>query len=178
MNEAGCRNVQPWPLIWQSQFFGKRVCGTYGGDAFINVTRPDASTMECPKGTQACQSNTVANETLCYAPEDLALKCPITDIQIVESSAVSGYIAIGYTAKAFNETSSLVYSKTVPQLPPTTIRVEQEPCMDAFEQSNSPGELFYLPEMMRSGCTEEVNTGLVYDSRFTVSGLYTDLYTV
>ena len=50
--------------------------------------------------------------------------------------------------------------------------------MDSFEQSNSPGEQFYLPEMMRSGCTTEKNTGLVYDSRFSPSGLYTDLYSV
>ena len=50
--------------------------------------------------------------------------------------------------------------------------------MDSFEQSNSPGEQFYLPEMMRSGCTEEKNTGLVYDSRFKPSGIYTNLYDV
>ena len=50
--------------------------------------------------------------------------------------------------------------------------------MDSFEQSNSPGEQFYLPEMMRSGCTVEKNTGLVYDSRFKPSGIYTNLYDV
>ena len=50
--------------------------------------------------------------------------------------------------------------------------------MDALEQSSSPGQQFYLPEMMRSGCTEEKNTGLVYDPRFTPSGLFTDLYSV
>ena len=50
--------------------------------------------------------------------------------------------------------------------------------MNALEQSSSPGEQFYLPEMMRSGCTEEKNTGLVYDPRFLSSGLFTDLYSV
>ena len=50
--------------------------------------------------------------------------------------------------------------------------------MDALQQSTSPGEQFYRPEMMRSGCTTEKNTGLVYDPRFSVSGLYTDLYSV
>ena len=50
--------------------------------------------------------------------------------------------------------------------------------MDTLEQSSSPGEQFYLPEMMRDGCTEEKNTGLVYDTRFTPSGLFTDLYSV
>ena len=32
--------------------------------------------------------------------------------------------------------------------------------------------------MMRSGCTEESNSGLVYDNRFSASGLFTDLYSV
>ena len=50
--------------------------------------------------------------------------------------------------------------------------------MNSHEQSNSPGEQFYPLEIMRSGCTEEKNTGLVYDPRFTPSGLYTDLYSV
>ena len=72
----------------------------------------------------------------------------------------------------------MVYSKTVPQLPPTTIKVEHKPCMDSFEQSNSPGEKFYAAQMMRSGCTTEKNTGQVIDSRFSPSGLYTDLYSV
>ena len=97
---------------------------------------------------------------------------------IVDQTAVSSYQDLGYTAVAFNDTTSVVFSKTVPKLPPTTIKVEQEPCMDSHEQSNSPGEQFYLPEMMRSGCTEEKNTGLVYDPRFSPSGLYTDLYSV
>ena len=50
--------------------------------------------------------------------------------------------------------------------------------MDAFEQSNSPGEQFYLPEMMRFGCTIEMNTGLTYDPRFKPSGIFTNLQDV
>lgn len=47
--------------------------------------------------------------------------------------------------------------------------------MDAFEQSASPGEEFYFPEMFINGCTTEVNTGLVYDPRYIPSGLSTQL---
>ena len=161
-----------------NQFLGKRVCGTFGGDPFVNVTRPDASTMECPSGTTPCLATTIANETVCYPPDDLSSKCPITDIAIVDNTALSDYEDSGYTVRSFNDTTSLVFSKGVPQLPPTTIKVEQEPCMDALRQSSSPGEQFYRPEMMRSGCPTEKNTGLVYDPRFSVSGLYTSLYSV
>ena len=107
-----------------NQFLGKRVCGTLGGDPFSNVTRPDASTLECPSGTKPCLDTTTANETVCYPPDDLESKCPITDIMIVDTSAVSSYENLGYTVRTFNDTASLVYSKTIPQLPPTTIKVE------------------------------------------------------
>ena len=78
----------------------------------------------------------------------------------------------------FNSTATLVYSKTVPQLPPTTIKVEAEPCMDPLQQSASVGETFYKPEMVRSGCTTEKNTGLTYDPRFSLSGVYSTLFQV
>ena len=97
---------------------------------------------------------------------------------IVDQAVISSYQDLGYTAVTFNSTASVVYSKAASKLPPTTIKVEHEPCMDAMEQSSSPGEQFYLPEMMRDGCTEEKNTGLVYDTRFTPSGLFTDLYSI
>ena len=71
MKKNKCKQVEPWPLIWQSQFLGKRICGTLGGDPFANVTRPDAATLECPSGTSPCLTTTVANETLCYPPDQL-----------------------------------------------------------------------------------------------------------
>ena len=84
MKANGCTNVQSWPLIWQSQLLGKRTCGTLGGDSFANVTRPDADTLACPENTAPCLTTTPANETLCYPAEELASKCPITDIQLVD----------------------------------------------------------------------------------------------
>ena len=35
-----------------------------------------------------------------------------------------------------------------------------------------------MPEIVQSGCTEEANTGLTYDPRFSVSGMYTNVYDV
>ena len=91
MKGAGCSSVEPFPLVWQSQFDGKRICGTTGGNPFYNVTRPDAQTLACPDGTEPCLTTTPANETLCYPSADLESSCPITDIQIVDQSSVSDY---------------------------------------------------------------------------------------
>ena len=114
MKKKGCKNVEPWPLIWQNQLLGKRVCGTLGGDPFYNVTRPNPTTMECPDGTSPCLSTTPANQTLCYPPDQLSAKCPITDLLIVDQSAVNAYQQAGYTVRTFNDTASLVFSKSVP----------------------------------------------------------------
>ena len=47
--------------------------------------------------------------------------------------------------------------------------------MDAFQQSGSEGEQWYLPEIQRGGCTVEANSGLTFDPRFSLSGLHTTL---
>ena len=79
---------------------------------------------------------------------------------------------------AFNGTASLAYTKKWPSLPPTTIRIEAEPCMDAFEQSSSPGQKFYGAEVVTHGCTTEQFSGLTYDPRYRYSGLNTNLDSV
>ena len=50
--------------------------------------------------------------------------------------------------------------------------------MDAFQQSGSDGEQWYLPEIERGGCTVEINSGLTFDPRFSLSGLHTTLAAV
>ena len=40
--------------------------------------------------------------------------CPITDLRIVEQSAVESYTEQGYEAVNFNSTSTLIFSKNVP----------------------------------------------------------------
>ena len=82
----------------------------------------------------------------------------MTEIQIVLNTAVETYKSNNYTAIAFNDSTSVVFSKSVPQLPPTTRKIEYEPCMDSFYQSKSPSQMFYKPELMTFGCVEEKNT--------------------
>ena len=85
-----------------------------GGLPFLNVTRPSFSTEQCPSGTVPCLTNTAPNETLCYPEDQLSESCPITDIKIVDLNATSEYIDQGYILVDYNETATLVYSKTVP----------------------------------------------------------------
>ena len=172
-----CYNVQAWPAIRQSQFSSVRVCGKFGGQPFLNVTRPDTS-GKCPDSTSPCLTTTSAEETVCYPAEDHDAKCPITDIRLVESSAESTYTALGYTAMAYNTTASLVYSKTVAQMPPTTRKVEYKPCKRPSEQSASPNQKYYAGELAKSGCNLEQVTGYVNDPRFEATGLHGNVYDV
>ena len=47
--------------------------------------------------------------------------------------------------------------------------------MDFLQQSGSDGEQWYKPEVMTGGCTVEDHTGLIFDPRFSLSGLHATL---
>ena len=66
----------------------------------------------------------------------------------VEESGKQEYEDLGYTAIQFNDTTYLMYSKTVGSLPPTTIVVEYQPCMNPTEMSISPDQQFYKTELL------------------------------
>ena len=142
----------------------KRICGVLGGLDFANVTRPDANNV-CPTGLDPCSFETDANSTICYQEGSAATTCPITDISFMTSTAS---VPSSYGIVAFNDTTNIVFSRMASNnLPITTTRVEYQPCMDPFYQSNSPGKKFYGTELMQSGCSKEKNTGLTSDPRFT-----------
>ena len=105
----------------------------------------------------------------------MSAMCPITDIKFVLTSDLDTYTANGYhTVAAFNETTTLIYSTTTNNLPITSTAVQYQPCMNPGEQSDFPGKSFYKPEMQRDGCTEEANSQLLYDPRYSSIGLYTN----
>ena len=104
----------------------------------------------------------------------MSATCPITDILFVLTSDVDTYTAQGYqTVGVFNDTTTLIYSTDVNSLPITSTAIQYEPCLNPLQQSKSPDESFYKPELMRGGC-EEQDTGLTYDPRYKGIGLYTD----
>ena len=66
--------------VIMDNFYGVTICGLLGGDPFRNATRIDPKTGKCPVGTSPCSSLTSLENTICYAPNLLATKCPITDL--------------------------------------------------------------------------------------------------
>jgi len=78
--------------------------------------------------------------------KDLPSSCPITKLAFKTQAEISA-LDLTYTIVPFDETYSIVYSKKVDSLPITKIRLVDEPCMDPFIQSATPGQLFYETEM-------------------------------
>lgn len=75
----------------------------------------------------------------------------------------------------FNSTTSIAYSKKEDKRPPTTIKLEDEPCMDSFMQSSSFGARFYGPELQNSsGCKIEKFNGIKHDPRYIQGGFETN----
>ena len=110
------------------------MCGRDNGVPFLNATRP-AVQGGCPEGYEVCNPNTIAENTICYNVEtqDPTTDCPITDVRFVLNEDVEGLVRIGFESRDFNETTSLVFSRTLgDNLPITQTRIEYEPCMDSL----------------------------------------------
>ena len=84
-----CKLMPAIEPVSQTNFDGKSICGKRGGKSFLEVTRPDPETQECPSGTQACSDSTDAANTVCYPPSELAASCPITDISLLTTAQVT-----------------------------------------------------------------------------------------
>ena len=84
-----CKPVPAIEPVSQTNFDGKSICGKRGGKSFLEVTRPDPETQECPAGTQACSDSTDADSTVCYPPSELATSCPVTDISLLTTAQVT-----------------------------------------------------------------------------------------
>ena len=81
---------------------------------------------------------TSAANTICYPPKEHEKSCPITEIRVILNEERSQYEERNFTVKVFNDTALIAYSRSEPNLPITTIKVEHEPCMDPFYQSSGP----------------------------------------
>ena len=207
MINAGCGTVPPRFPVFQGQFFGKRVCGYRAGASFLNVTRPDEKN-NCPSGTSLCipdqtlvfpgifnltGDNTTSPETyeeitgtsaqnsICYPPAEHSIKCPITDIRVIENNVTSEFESQNYTVLTFNETASIAFSRSVPQLPITTIKTSLKPCLNSLYQSPSAiyENAFHLGEIMNiKGCPYVQESDEYFDPRYYDSGLRTDELTI
>ena len=71
----------------QTKFKGAYFCGMRGGLAFKDVTRVDAISKKCPKGTDPCSSKTSHANTVCYPKDQHNTNCPITEIKFVKKKS-------------------------------------------------------------------------------------------
>lgn len=124
-----CKEIPANEAVNQTSFYGKYICGVRGGDPFSTVVRPDSKFDRCPIGTQRCSKSTSLEHTVCYPPDEMDTKCPITDLKIVQNKDLRSYPKSSYKRRTFNSTSTLVYSKTKgDNLPIGTTKVEHRPC--------------------------------------------------
>jgi len=156
--------------VAQDEFYDMRFCGTRGGKAFLNATRPTANSdgsWSCPTGTSACSKATSPEYTICQA--DMSL-CPITFMQFVPVNATASLDPAVYQVMAVNSDYSFVTSKTVgDNLPLASFRVESEPCLDPTETSVGFQQKFYPFEadnITMTGCSVVEQYNKQYDPRF------------
>ena len=65
---------------------------------------------------------------------------------------------------------ALVYSKHTNSMPPTSMRVEFQPCVDPDTMSSSPGTVALPNEVQPAGsCEKEPSTGLILDARYSAA---------
>jgi len=66
------------------------LCGIRGGSPYVNVTRVNLKTRECPTGLFPCSDATSADHTVCYRKEMLNSSCPLTEIKFTYSFEPEG----------------------------------------------------------------------------------------
>ena len=65
-------------------------------------------------------------------------------------------------------------------MPPTTIKVEYDPCLNQFEQSQIPSEngTYFPAEVVIPGCSNDTQFDIKTDPRFIKTGFETNEYNV
>ena len=88
------------------------ICGKRGGKSFATASRPVLDGT-CSDGLIPCSNSTSLENTICVSIEDqLAGKCPITDIMLIDQLQAENLDPEFYEAQYFTDDFWLVYSKT------------------------------------------------------------------
>lgn len=75
-----CERIEPIDQVNQWRYVNYVICGTKDGSRFLDSTRPEYKSGNCPPGTEKCSSKTSLENTICIEPAAKHL-CPITDIR-------------------------------------------------------------------------------------------------
>jgi hypothetical protein len=168
-----CSTIGSSAGLHQFNTFGSYLCGQRGGNPFINTTRPDPDSGNCPEGTVACSGNTTPSNTVCYPPDQLA-NCPINEIyfynQIPTANVTYGTYGTGV----------LGWSKNGMSLPYTTTKLQWQPCMIPAEVSKNPYASFYELESdgLYGGCEYCRLNGQYTDGRFQTLNITISVYDI
>jgi len=97
--QRSCYPILSRNEVVEDTFFGQKVCGRRGGDAYVLATRAN-STGHCPDNKTACSNLTNAEDTICYLPEDLKMNCPVNALKFVRTT--TNETTSGFSTQRFN----------------------------------------------------------------------------
>jgi hypothetical protein len=164
-----------------------RFCGTRGGSPFVNVARPvstgkiGATAYECPKDFVACSTATSLENTICVNKSKTA-DCPITFAKFVTvADAAATYSDTAYTVQEVDKEYKFVTSKTKgDNLPLTSFKIEEKPCLNNKDTSRATTSTFYPLENDRNAanCSIVDQFNERYDTRYVNMGIKVSEYDV
>lgn len=157
-----------------------RFCGERSGLPFSKVVRPTsassqlASTPACPSGYVACSTETSADNTVCVETSKKS-DCPFTMAKFVTVAEQSTYASdtTNYQVYPVDKEYVMVTSKTKgDNLPLTSFKIEERPCLDNRDVSISPTAMFYPLEndILTKGCRIVSQFNTFVDDRYTDLG--------
>lgn len=117
----GCDSFRRAPPMPMHKHGLKTICGKRSGVPFANIVRADHDN-KCPVDHIPCSEKTTAENTICYPKSETNYECPITDIRFVLTTEKATVLQSNdYKSMPFNQTTELLYSKSVgDNLPITT----------------------------------------------------------
>lgn len=136
---------------------GLTICSIPSALNYLEDTRVDPATNQCPGMKLPCSTKTSPENTICVHPT-LIEQCPITFVTIVETSEDSGPVLpseiqdIEYDYVNLTESKAIVYSKNTDNLPISVTTLENEfPCSgsSAYRVPSSHDQL--LPQPRNNG---------------------------
>ena len=168
-----------------------RFCGTRGGNSFLAAQRPElsGSSFACPSNFVACSADTSDENTICVASNKKATDCPLTFVKFVRADEYTTtiYPTDDYEAQLvpdenFSDYDHYLVTSTTKgdNLPLTSFKIENKPCLDQNDVSRTSNAKFYPLEHDRENedCREIDQFSERYDSRYIDLGLKISEYDV
>lgn len=150
---------------------GMTVCGVRSGLNYLDATRVDPVTHECPGMKQPCSNNTSAENTICIHPSMID-QCPITYLAVIDKANIrqppEELAGAQYEISDFTDTKAIIYSKDTDNMPAIETLIDHDlPCLNSAAYRIPDYSYFYKLEVE---VTEYADCASV-DDRFSSIGL-------